>query len=143
MAKRITNKDKEAKEKVANLLKDSKVLTKEEPKKDKLKEASDKHNTDWLQDQLDALTKENEELLSKVETLQNDYEKLFNDFTALKNSPAVPAGSEELQNGIMGIFKDLENNYLGNNIQRTRYTDAKIKVLLDKFVSTFKFLQHK
>jgi len=143
MAKRNTTKEKEAKEKVANLLKDSGILTKEKPKEDKIKKTVDKKSTDWLQKQLDTLTKENEALLAEKEAATAEYKKLFNDYTALKNSSNAPVSDEALKAGVLKIFHELENNYLGRNPQRTKYTDVKIIKLLDKFVENFKFLQKK
>lgn len=145
MAKRSTNKEDVAKEKVQNLLKDSGILNKGKKVEvvDVVETATEKKGTDWLEKQVDALSAENEKLTATVESVKADYEKLHNEYMNLKSSPDNPMGIEELQRGIMTIFKDLENNFLGRNAQRVRYYDANIKKLLDKFVGTFKFLQKK
>jgi hypothetical protein len=131
MAKRTQpSKDKKAKETVSNLLKD--VMPKKEEKKDKMETAVEAKGNEWLQKQVDALTKENEQL-------REDYNKLLNETKTASSSEGV----QELQNGVRALFTDIENAYLGRNPERVRYDKAFNKVLLDKFVGTFQFLQKK
>ena len=72
-----------------------------------------------------------------------DLKKAFIDIEKLRNAPDAPADVEQIKAGVAKIFRDLEDNYLGRNQTRTRYVDAKIKILLDKFVGTFPFLTKK
>ena len=133
--KRSTDKAKAATEKIDNLLKDTIGLTKEEPK-DAVEESVQEKGNDWLADQVTALTTENEQL-------KEDLKKAFIDIEKLRNAPDAPADVEQIKAGVAKIFRDLEDNYLGRNQTRTRYVDAKIKILLDKFVGTFPFLTKK
>lgn len=129
MAKRKTTvKDTKAKETVSNLLKGV-LPNKEVEEVDVLAKKNTEKGSEWLQDQIDLLTTENEQLR--------------NDLAQAQNAPVNADGVAELQNGIQVIFNDLENNYLGRNANRTPYLRADVKILLDKFVGTFKFLQKK
>ena len=137
MAKRLTStrrsttKDSKAKETVSNLLKD--VMPKKEEKTDKLESSVEKKGIGWLETEIDRLTKENERL-------QEDYNKLLQQFNEQKNSSGSDVATRE---GIINIFKNIENAYLGRNPERVRYDKAFNKVLLDKFLATFPFISQK
>jgi hypothetical protein len=137
MAKRSstsTTKEKVAKDKVNNLLKD--VLPKKEKEVDVLEKKVANKSTDWLTEEIDKLTAENEQL-------KGDLEKAMKEIHALKNDPNAPVDTDQIKNGVKKLFKDLEANYIGANQTRTRYLKADIKILLDKFLATFPFLMKK
>lgn len=137
MAKRITKKDTAAKTKIANLLKDSNILSKkEEVDVDVLeKNVQDKGN-DWLSDQINTLNSNNEDLKDQLQ-------KAMGEIAILKNSPNAPVGVKDLKEGIIIIFKDLEDAHFGRNKERKIYPDANIKILLSKFLATFPFIMKK
>lgn len=90
----------------------------------------------WLEDQVSVLNEKNKELEDENIRVKSDYEKLFNS----KGGSVPTTDDSELQKGIRLIFNDLRNNYEGNNQQKTKYVDAKIHVLLDRFLKLFPFL---
>lgn len=143
MAKKKTSKesvDKNviAKQKAEELFSD--ILTEIAPKKVEAKKVEPKptvqelNSTSWLEEQVQALSEQVETLEQKLADKTLEYQKLL----ASKNS--APQVDSNIVNGIKLIFDELRNNYEGNNVTRTRYTDAKIKILLDKFVRLFPFL---
>jgi hypothetical protein len=133
MAKRQTKKEEVAKSKVNSLLKD--VLPKKEKEVDVIEEVEQKKGNEWLEEQVDALTKENEQL--KI-----DLQKAFADINKIRESGGS-VEADELKAGIVKIFKDLEDNLLGRNPNRTQYLKADIKILLNKFLATFPFMMKK
>ena len=105
---------------------------------DKLKEATKEKVGNWLEEQVNELTKTNERLEKELAKKNDDYAKLYDVYQQAKLN--APASDEDLKNGVVKIFKDLESNYLGLNQVRTRYHQADVKTLLDKFLRTFPFL---
>ncbi len=136
MAKRKTTKDAVAKDKVNSLLKNVLPTKKEDKPVDVLEQATEDKGNEWLQDQLDALIKENEQL-------KLDLEKSLVSYHELKNSPDAPVSEQDIRAGVVSLFKDIEDNFLGRNQNRTRYLRADVKILLDKFLGTFPFLMKK
>lgn len=99
---------------------------------------NDSPNT-WLESQVEELSKKNQELEDQLVAAKNDYNKLLN----TGGGTAVAADPTEIEVGVKKIFNDLRNNYEGNNVNRTKYLQADIRVLLEKFVGTFQFLRVK
>ncbi len=128
------DKDTKAKETVSNLLKG--VLPKEAKPKDKLETAVKEKGIDWLQDDIDRLTQENDQLRA-------DYDKLFKEHNDLKNQPAAGGTDTEIKQGVLNLFRQLEDAHLGRNPERVRYKEAIIRVWLEKFLQTFPFISEK
>jgi len=129
-------KKEEIKNKAAALVADLDVL--DNKKGDKLEKATQEKVGNWLEEQVNGLTIENERLENELTKKTDDYNKLYDSFQAVKaNSPAT---DDEIKANIKRIFKELEDNYLGRNQVRTRYLKADIKILLDKFLRYFPFL---
>lgn len=137
MAKRIsTPKDEAAKNKINSLLKDVLPKKTEEKNVDVLDKVVENKGNEWLQDQVDALTLENEQL-------RNDLQKSMIDINKLRNAPTAPVDTIQIQNNVRLLFNDLESAFLGRNPQKIRYYDAKIKILLDKMLGLFPFLSNR
>lgn len=142
--RRTTKKDMDAKKRAEELLKDIPSFTK---KKEEITDALEKNvknkGSEWLEEQLHVLNAENDKLMKELETFKQENKKLYSEVEKLKNSPDAPVDVKEIKDGVKKIFTDLENNFLGRNSNRTRYEDAKIKNLLEKFLKTFPFLMKK
>ena len=105
---------------------------------DKLNELqSDGGGNQWLQDQVTVLSEKNKALEDELIISKDSYNKILE---SKGGEPSVPANDSELQRGIRLIFDDMRNNYEGKNQNQTKYEDAKIHVMLDKFLRSFPFL---
>ena len=104
---------------------------------DKINELSSGGDNGWLSDQVSVLSEKNKELEDEVLRVRDDYTKLLK---SKGGNVPLATNDNDLKKGIKLIFDDLRNNYEGNNSTRTKYVDAKIHILLDKFLKTFPFL---
>ena len=126
---------KRVEELFGNIVKvDVKNVTKVVDKIDELQSGGD---NSWLSDQVTVLSDKNKELEDEMLQVREDYNKLLDS----KGGEVPSSGSDsELKKGVKAIFDDLRSNYEGTNTTKTKYEDAKIHVLLDKFLGTFPFL---
>lgn len=105
---------------------------------DKLNELqSDGGGNQWLQDQVTVLSEKNKALEDELIVAKESYNKILD---SKGGESSAPVDDNELQRGIRDIFNDMRNNYEGKNQNQTKYEDAKIHVMLDKFLRTFPFL---
>ena len=120
-----------AKKKVEELLEGVK-LTKEDKTVvvDRLEAATKDNSVEWLENQIAGLTEQNEKL-------QADYAKLLNDYKLKGGAPVGEAA--DLKRGIEKIFFELDEVYTGAKFGKP-FEEAKIRPLLNKFMSTFPFL---
>jgi len=107
---------------------------------DKINELSSGGDNGWLSDQVTVLSDKNKELEDEFLRVKEDYNKLLNSKGGDVSTTPTPVNNNELQKGIKDIFDDLRRNYEGTNATKTKYEDAKIHVLLDRFLKTFPFL---
>ncbi|MFW6219437.1 MAG: hypothetical protein ACOC33_01085 [bacterium] len=139
----LNDKDAKAKKTVDDLLKDIDLSPKQ--KEEVTKEFKKIEGTDWLEEQVSVLTEKNEKLEKEASEAKHNYKKLYEQYETLKSGNVKKSGEmipdSELTNGIKTLFDDLQKNMLGLNQQRARYTDAKISVLLKKFLEQFPFLR--
>lgn len=152
MAKKKATKDETvdknevAKKKADELFND--VLSVAAPKKseEKPKEVketkADAAGNAWLEEQVQSLSEQVEVLEQKLAEKTLDYQKLL---ASKKTGGAAPHAAaaqsdSEIAKGVKIMFEELRSAYEGSNPTRTRYTDAKIKILLDKFLKLFPFL---
>jgi hypothetical protein len=149
-------RDIKAKKKVEELLKDVDLSN---PKEKELvvKDASDtptskeeKNNLNWLEEQVNILSSENTKLKNDLAIAKDDYIKIHNQLTAkineLKNQPQqenrLPLQSSDTTNqNVLKLFNELQNNYTGNNPEKTPWSTASIKHLLITMTQLFPFLQ--
>lgn len=101
-------------------------------------------NIKWLEEQVSILTETNEKLTKENEDLKTDYKKIFEklqqvngDFSD-ENVKMIP--DSEIKNDAIGLFEEVQNNYLGFNETRTRYSQIKLIHLLHKMIGVFPFL---
>jgi len=122
-------RDIKAKQKVKELLEDVDLVPKE------LKEAEyvvkviePPKGIEWLEEQVNLLTEENEQL-------KNDYSKLFEQYQ--QKSGGGNLLSETVNQNILLMFTELQNNLLGNNPERHSWDQVNVKYLLNQFVQLF------
>jgi hypothetical protein len=110
-------RDLKAKETVKSLL-DGVDLSITKPKEDLLEVADDDTppipgdgGDIWLQEQVAALTSENENLRNELSVAKSDYQRIFNENQQIKNGLGVQTDGD-LKNGILTIFHELQSNYM-------------------------------
>jgi len=137
-----------AKETVKELLSDSEVdLTfTSKPKEDLLEVDDDQEPTGsdiWLQEQVAALTSENQLLKGELEVMKVDFQKMFNENQRIKNGAGLQ-NDGELKNGILTIFHEIQSNYL-KNPGLTPYGTPNFVIVppafLNRLIVYFPFLQ--
>lgn len=148
---RETKEQKEQKEKakkrVEELLGDTitfdiKNATEVEKKLDKIESKPSKEkNNSWLETEITRLSEINKELESKLVLAKEEYNKLLT--TKQVGSTVEPVNVSNVEVGVRKLFNELRDNYEGNNPNRTKYTELKIRVFLEKFLQTFEFLRKK
>lgn len=139
-----------AKKKVNELLDDVELLS---PKSDdnlfEIDENVDKNSLEWLQEQIDKLSVENEKLKKEASEAKENYRKIHAQYQhVVKNGVIDETKDVEaniipdsmLKNGIFNLFNEVQNNYLGINPQKHKYTDVKLIHLLHKMIKLFPFL---
>jgi hypothetical protein len=131
-----------AKKKVEELLGsdikvDIKKVTQVAEKLDSLQSDELKGGNSWLEKQVSELSEKNKELEDELIKAKEDYNKLLN------SKGGAPVDASAVEAGVRSIFNDMRNNYEGNNPSSTKYTQANIRVMLEKFLTTFEFLRKK
>jgi predicted nuclease with TOPRIM domain len=139
MAKRDLTAYEAAKNKVSNLLVD--VLPKKEEKKENiLEEAIKESGNEWMEEQISALTEENEQL-------KEDYQKIFNELQKVKSNPvANVAGvpNSQLEHELKMFFDILvqrDQRMQGNAVVKLNYVGAGAPGLLQEMLQRFPFLK--
>lgn len=117
---------------------DVKKVTEVASKLDELATLKSSKGNAWLESQVDELSNRNRELEDQLIQAKNDYTKLLN---SSKGSTEPNVNQSVLEAKIWEIFNDMRNNYEGNNSTRTKYTQANIRVMLEKFLTSFEFLR--
>jgi hypothetical protein len=136
--------DVKAKERVAELVEEVTLIPPKEGELLELDETpQDVTDVEWLQEQLGKLSERNELLERENVQSKEDYKKIFEELQAVKSG--TQGGPELipdsiLKNNVSALFAELQNNYLGNNPQRQRYTNASVVHLLNKMLGMFPFL---
>ena len=140
-------RDLKAKEVVKELLSDTDVdltLT-AKPKEDLLEVEQEPTGGDiWLQEQVAALTSENQLLKGEIEVMRTDYQKMLNENQRIKSGAGVQ-NDGELKNGILTIFHEIQSNYL-KNPGLTPYGTPNFVIVppafLNRLIVYFPFLQN-
>lgn len=139
----VKDVDTKAKQRVNQLIDDINLTTKEGD--DELLELNEDNvkNLEWLQDQVSKLSEENEKLKKEAEQAKNDYKKLHTQYQELskgsgQSKDLVP--DSQLKNGVFDLFNEFQNNFIGNNPEKVRYTEIKLKHLMEKMIKRFPFL---
>jgi hypothetical protein len=104
---------------------------------DRLETATKEKQSEWMENQMTALT-------SKIELLEETNAKLLAENQTLRKKGVVTGGNvsmsnDELKKGIEKIFFELDDVFTGAKFG-TPFHEAKLKPLLDKIVNAFPFL---
>lgn len=110
----------------------------EEPAKAVNETKTDSAGTAWLEEQVKSLSEQVEVLEQQLAEKTLDYQKLL--ASKKTSAPQVSQSDSEVTKSVRTLFEELRSNYEGLNSSRTRYTDVKIKILLDRFLKLFPFL---
>jgi hypothetical protein len=140
-------RDLKAKETVKELLSDSDVdltLT-SKPKEDLLEVEQEPTGGDiWLQEQVAALTSENQLLKGELEVMKVDFQKMLNENQRIKSGAGLQ-NDGELKKGILTIFHEIQSNYL-KNPGLTPYGTPNFVIVppafLNRLIVYFPFLQN-
>jgi hypothetical protein len=140
VAKKLTpeqERDRKAKEKVAELLKDSPLS---ETKEELLELEEEPKGTEWLQEQLPLLTQQIEGLKTELKT-----EKEMNTVLTQKLE-ASGGGDGEVTKGVHMLFDELQANYV--NMGKNQQTGAPNLIIaptafLNRLIQLFPFLAKK
>lgn len=143
-SKEEVKKREAAKKKVEDLLDgvitvDLKDATKVASKLDELQTATVVAGTgtggnEWLETQVTELGNKNKELEDKLLIATENYNKI------LDSTGGEPVDESDVEMGVRKIFNEMNNNYTGNNQTGTKYTQANVRHMLEKFLKTFPFL---
>jgi len=141
--KKTKNSDDLAKKKVEELLSDVELNSKN--KKDDLIELDENpKDIKWLQNQVSVLTEHNEKLELEAKEAKENYKKLFQQYEAIKSGENIESVNmipdSIIKNGIIEEFVAAQDNFLGLNPERRRYTDMKILHFLRRMLKRYDFL---
>lgn len=135
-------RDEKAKQRVQELLAEVPVLTSlgvvEESQQPQVEEPV--HGVDWLEEQVESLSSENQQLRLELETSKYDYSRLYEDFQKRLNGGGQMI-DETTKANIVTMFNELQANMLGQNRERTPWTIVNIKYLLGQMISMFPFIE--
>jgi hypothetical protein len=90
--------------------------------------------TEWLTEQIAALTTENELLKGELTVAKADYSKIFIENQRLRSGANASTTSD---NNILTLFNELQNHYLKYPPAIKNQTDVNVKYLLDKMCDLF------
>lgn len=129
---------------IDNIIKSSSKNKKDE---ETILEISDKEGAfnkpkeiEWLQEQIDGLTKINTEYENKYIKLKEEYDLLLDKVNKNTNNNFNSKDISNIKRGVIEIYTELLNNYTGKNSTNKRWTTVKIEYLLNKFKSKFNFV---
>lgn len=139
-------RDMKAKKKIEELLEDVNLnINKEDNIQDEEEEIveSKEHGegVEWLEEQVVALTSENEILTNELFQAREDYTKIFERFQNNGDSPNNLMNETLVQN-VLYMYNELQNNFTGNNQEHQRWSIVQIQYLLNQMNSLFPFLEN-
>jgi hypothetical protein len=135
-------RDLKAKAKVKELLDGASLAP---PKEDDLLEISkeEQHGTEWLQEQVSALSSENQLLKADLNAAKEDYQKVFAENQRIRTGAGIQDESA-LKTGVLTIFHEIQSNYL-KNPGNTQYGTPNFVIVppafLNRMIMYFPFLQ--
>ena len=122
--------------------------------KDKKEESGNTENVvntkadNWLEEQVRELNKENDKLRTETAEAKENYNKIHEELINLKSgesSQSPSRGNVEmipdslLKNNVIDLFNDVQNNMLGINRERVRYSNIVPLPFLNKMLNLFPF----
>jgi hypothetical protein len=140
-------RDLKAKQTVNELLQDVKILPSNDDKLLEIENDSKENNggNEWLSEQVDVLTQENEKLRQETEIAKEDYARIFAENQRLKNNlGVVDEGAIKIK--IIELFNELQNNYISMGVNPMTNTPNFViyfPAFLERMVMFFPFLGDK
>lgn len=146
-SKEEKEKENKAKERVEKLLDGIELKTNDKKKvTDRVALLENEKSDSWMEDQLDAVTQENEKLktdLSKamldVKQAKEDYKKLFESKAA--PSPAPSSAPSKISSDKISKLKilliEMDNQMRGRNKARTPNPDVRVSYVIKKLMDIF------
>ena len=138
-------RDLKAKAKVKELLEGVSFEPPTNKKEDDLLEITkeEQHGTDWLQEQVAALSSENELLKFDLATAKDNYAKIFDENQRIKTGGNIQDDGA-LKTGILTVFHEIQSNYV-KNPGNTQYGTPNFVIVppafLNRMIMYFPFLQ--
>lgn len=133
-------RDLKAKQKVEELLSDVEFLPKSEEAETVVETVvetkTSNEGVEWLEEQVNLLTEENSALKIELQQAKDDYGRLFNDF---QNKGTSNPANDVVSHNVLVLFNELQNNFMGNNQQRTQWTSVQISHILKQMLVLFPF----
>lgn len=138
-------RDLKAKQKVEELLCDVEFLPKTEESvvdvnKSVVETKTVNDGIEWLEEQVNLLTEENQTLKKELSQAKEDYSRLYNEFRTKVGGSTNEMYSQTTERNVLTLFEEFQNNYLGRNPENQRYDFIYMDKLLKKFLSVFPFL---
>lgn len=135
-------RDLKAKQKVNELLSDVEFIPKTEevvtPVVEAAVESKELNNgVEWLEEQINLLTEENGQLKIDLNQAREDYGKLFEQY----QNKSGDSNDTTVQN-VLILFNELQDNFIGNNPQRTQWTSVQISHILKQMLVLFPFTRN-
>ena len=96
---------------------------------------------EWLEDQVTLLSEQAEKLREELAQSKDDYTRIYNESHNQNYANPNNLLSETVTQNILTMFKELENNVLGNNPERTCWETIDVKYLLNQMIQLFPFLE--
>lgn len=104
---------------------------------------NDGNAIEWLESQVESLTNLNKKYEDEIIEHKKEIDRLklskSNSIQTNPNNRSKP-DSIEIKRGVIDIYRELNNNYTGNNSTRKKWSRVKIDYLLDRFRKTFDFI---
>ena len=102
------------------------------------------HNS--ILSQLNKLSDDNEKLREEAKIAKDNYGKLHEQYTKKNGVSQQPQQQDlipdsVLKNSVVELFTDVQNNYMGRNVERTPYKTIVPVPFLNKMVNLFPFLK--
>lgn len=105
--KKTTTPTMKAKKRVEELLQDVSLSPQ---KKEDNQKPQKKEGIEWLEEQVDLLSKDRESLRKELAQSKEDYEKMFNDNQRLKTNPSK-SDVNNIELTVIRLFNEIQTNY--------------------------------
>ena len=131
-------------EKVELLTADLDDIISDKTKKDTVVETkkdikTKKVGVEWLEEQIEGLTKEVADYEEKYLKLKNKHDELLLN-KDIKPQQITKQVDPNIKKKIISIYNELLNSYTGKNPSNKKWTNVRIDYLLNKFKDTFDFI---
>jgi hypothetical protein len=127
-------RDLKAKETVNKLLEGVEFTPKNDDVSFEIEEAEQPKNVEWLTEQVNALTSENELFKNELAIAKADYTKIFEENQRIRSGAGIPHVAND---GVLVLFDELQNNYLRYPPNIVNQTNVNVRYLLNRMCELF------